>query len=372
MQVIQVFNSSGLNGPEMLVIPALGKASWQTEIWSLHEARHGETNVFEEYCKAHNLMVRRIDVSSRFDVKAIWKMQSLIKAIKIPTVFHSHDAKASVYTWSALMNKSSVRYPSVVTHHGALARPDNLSRFYESIFTQGAKFFASRVLCVCNIDYDLLRQRGIPEQKLKLHYNGIDRPPLKWEQRRATQPHDIIRLAIVGRLSPEKNHKRLFDVLSRLSSHFSFPWITDVLGEGNLKSELISYTNQLGIHHRTRFQGYQNEAWKQLDQYDCVLNFSYGEGLPISLLEAGWRTTPVFASAVGGIPELCGHDGAEYFDLKESDQDISQRLARFCLNKEQRRNSATSLFNRVRSQYSQAHWLTTAEEVYKNELGLVL
>jgi glycosyltransferase involved in cell wall biosynthesis len=260
--------------------------------------------------------------------------------------------------------------PSVVTHHGALARPDNLSRFYEGIFTQGARILASKVLCVCNSDYELLRKRGIPERKLQLHHNGIDRPPLTWEQRRATHPHDIMRLAIVGRLSSEKNHKRLFDVLSRLSARFSFPWVTDILGEGSLKSELSSYAHRLGIQHRTRFLGYQNEAWRALDQYDCVLNFSHGEGLPISLLEAGWRTTPVFASAVGGIPELCGPDGAEYFDLKEPDEVISDRLAHFCLHEERRRSSATDLFNRVRGQYSQRHWLNTAEEVYRSAIGV--
>jgi glycosyltransferase involved in cell wall biosynthesis len=370
MQVVQIFNSSGLNGPEMLVIPAMVHAGWLREIWSLHETRLGESNIFEDYCRSLSLPVRRISVSSRLDLQAIKVMRGLMKAYESQTVFHSHDAKASVYSWLALLAQNKDKNLSVVTHHGAMARPDDLSRFYESLFTQGARIFASKVLCVCNEDYDLLYKRGVPEKKLQLHQNGIDRPPLGWNERRATELHEIRRLAIVARLSPEKNHKRLFDVLSKLNSQHSFSWTTDILGDGPLMGDLSAYCHSIGIQHRVRFLGYCSEAWRTFDQYDCLLNFSHGEGLPISLLEAGWRTTPVFVSAVGGIPELCGVHGAEFFELSESDAEIARRLAQFCLSEKRRKSRAQALFERVKNNYSQTHWLNMAEQIYRNVLGL--
>jgi glycosyltransferase involved in cell wall biosynthesis len=372
MNIVQVFNSVGLNGPEMLVLPAMVNAGWLHEIWSLHETRHGEYNEFEAFCNKLNLPVRRINVARRIDPSAIEVMRRMMEPLGNHTVFHSHDAKASIYTWAALSAHSRFKRNNVVTHHGALARPDTLSRLYECLFTQGARMFASKILCVCKEDFEILLKRGIPKAKLELHINGIDRPPLSWNDRRSTAVHEISRLAIAARLSPEKNHKRLFDVAFKMNSLRSFPWTIDVLGDGNLMADLVAYCQRIGIEKQIRFVGYCNEAWRTFDQYDCLLNFSLGEGAPISLLEAGWRTTPAFVSAVGGTPNLCGPHGAEYFDLSESDSEIAERLAQFCLDENKRRSTAQSLFTRVKNNYSQSHWLTSVEKIYQNVLGVSL
>jgi glycosyltransferase involved in cell wall biosynthesis len=369
MQVIHIFNSGGLNGPELLVLPALHKASWLTEIWSLHETRISGTNRLEEYCSQNNLPFRRICVDARFDRAAIAKMRSRISVIGRPAIFHSHDAKASVYTWAALWPLQLKDCRSIVTHHGALARPDRRSRIYEQIMTQGSRIFASRVLCVCSGDYDLLSKRGVPKKKLRIHHNGIDRPVISWNERRASVPHGRKRLAIVGRLSPEKNHQRLLSVLKELADQNRIQWSLDILGEGPLRVVLEEQCRNLGISENVIFRGYCIEAWREYDQYDCLLNFSHGEGFPVTLLEAGLRRTPVFASAVGGIPELCGAEGAELFGLNESDINIGERLARFCSDEERLKSRAENLFHRVSERFSQTHWLTSLESIYRESLG---
>lgn len=369
MHVIQVFNSSGLNGPEMLVIPALAAATWSSEVWSLHESRLGSYSAFEKLCLDHNLRLRRIAVASRLDVSALWHMHQLLSQNIPRVVVHSHDAKASVYAWIAMAGLGRAKPASVVTHHGVVGRPDRLSRLYERILTYGSRFFADRILSVCSSDHDLLTQRGLPEAKLQLHQNGIDRPPCAWSERRAQGNEELTKLIIVGRLSAEKNHRRLISILAHFKKITSIPWQLDIVGAGALETALRDQCADAGVAERVRFLGYVTDAWRQFDAYDCLLNVSLGEGFPISLLEAGWRTTPVFAAAVGGVPELCGSQGAVYFSHGEADSVIARRLAEFLASESRRKQAAETLSGRVRENYSQRRWLDTAAAIYQNAIA---
>jgi glycosyltransferase involved in cell wall biosynthesis len=372
MQVVHIFNSSGLNGPERLVLPALCHAPWLKEIWSLHELRTGNSDPIEQYCREHHLPFRQIPVSSRFDRNAIARMRNQVSSVPRPAIFHSHDAKASVYTWAALWPLQLKDCRSIVTHHGAMARPDHRTRIYEQIMTHGSRIFASRVLSVCTNDYENLLTRGIPERKLRIHRNGIDLPAVEWKDRRAAVQGGQIRMAIVGRLSPEKNHRRLLSVLNALNRLNCLDWSLDVLGDGPLRKDLEDRCHELGIESRVRFLGYCADAWLEFDRYACLLNFSAGEGFPVTILEAGLRRTPVFASAVGGIPELCGAGGAELFDLSEPDIDIANRLAGFCVSENEKMKKAENLFRRVSTLYSQARWLSELEGFYLDSFGKTL
>jgi len=369
MQVVHVFNSGSISGPETLVIPALRNASWLREVWSLREERLGPTTPLEDFCKIHGVPVRSFNVSSRLDFGAINQMRRALNELVEGAIIHSHDAKASVYSWLALKKPIGHRHYSVVTHHGAIARPDKLARLYERIFVQGTNYFADSILCVSAADYLNLRARGLAAKKLTVHANGISLPPLLWTQRRSIQRSNSHHWVIVGRLSREKNHVRLFEVLQTLINTGHSEWKVDVVGDGPLKAVLEEMVIRAKMQSNIQFIGQVDSAWRILDNYDCLLNFSHGEGIPISLIEAGWRSTPVFASAVGGIPELCGMHGAELFDLEKTNNEIARQLWNFSNNKMKARQKAEFLRERVQKNYSTLHWLNGLEGIYRRVQG---
>ncbi len=369
MQVVHVFNSGSISGPETLVIPALRNASWLREVWSLHEERLGPKTPLEDFCKIHRIPVRSFKVRSRLDLDTISYMRRSLNELSEGAIIHSHDAKASVYSWLALGKPLIQRHYSVVTHHGSIARPDKLARLYERIFVQGAKYIADSILCVSEADCLNLRVRGVSTRKLTVHRNGISIPPLLWHERRSVQRTNSHHWAILGRLSKEKNHVRLIEVLKTLRNTLNSEWKVDIVGDGPLRAVLERIVVHENMQSNVHFIGQVDHAWKILDNYDCILNFSHGEGIPISLIEAGWRTTPVFASAVGGIPELCGTQGAELFDLTRSNEEIARQLWDFSNNKIKARQAAEFLSERVKTNYSQTHWLNNLENIYRRVQG---
>lgn len=370
MHSVHVLNCGTVSGPEMLVVPALANVPELIEVWSLDEARiQSKSGRLVDLMSRYRLPHRHFLVKSRFDIRAVMNLVQQLRRIPRPAIVHTHDVKASLYLWLARILCSPRGLWFVATHHGALARADRLSRLYEKIFVFSAKYLAHRILCVSKSEYAILRKRGIPRTRLSLHRNGIDRPVLNWPLRRSTSANEVIRFAMVARLSAEKNHARALSVLRIFDEAFSTSWTLDLLGEGPEHENLRRIADEFGLKEKVHWQGFVSDAWKQMDQFDCLLSFSIGEGLPIVLLEAGYRMTPVFASDVGGVAEVCGAEGAVLFSLSESDHQIAQKLFNFLQNKERLRSCAEHLQDRVVRFYTEKRWRDELKKIYQSVSG---
>jgi glycosyltransferase involved in cell wall biosynthesis len=83
-----------------------------------------------------------------------------------------------------------------------------------------------------------------------------------------------------------------------------------VVGDGPLRGGLEAEAARLGIAPAVRFAGLQEDVPSFLALLDLFLMSSEFEGLPLALLEAMAAGVAVVATAVGGIPEVLGRDGA--------------------------------------------------------------
>jgi glycosyltransferase involved in cell wall biosynthesis len=83
-----------------------------------------------------------------------------------------------------------------------------------------------------------------------------------------------------------------------------------IVGDGPRRNELEALCNAHGLQARCKFTGYQPEqrALEMIRASDVIVNPSYTEGLPTSVLEASLLGRAVVASDVGGTPEVVSND----------------------------------------------------------------
>jgi len=105
-----------------------------------------------------------------------------------------------------------------------------------------------------------------------------------------------------GRLTYQKGFDRLLCWFSTLDNKKS---TLAILGEGDLKFELIRKAESLGIQNRVKFLGFCDNPWRWYAGADAFLLPSYWEGMPNVALEALACGVPVIATAdSGGIREV--------------------------------------------------------------------
>ncbi len=170
----------------------------------------------------------------------------------------------------------------------------------------------------------LIDEKGIPEGKVFVIYNGCDlsrfdpshQAPAGLRAGLGFDEGDPV-CVVVGRLEPQKGHRVLLDALQAVRAEFPRVRLVCV-GEGSLRDELERRVGELGLEESVRFVGYQSNVPDWLALADVVVLPSFYEGLPIAAIEALAAEKPVVATAVDGTPEVV-IDGKTGFTVSAGD-----------------------------------------------------
>ena len=146
--------------------------------------------------------------------------------------------------------------------------------------------------------------------KVDVIYNAVD-----WAQLQTTAtreefrrsigvPIDAPAAGIIARLTEQKAHRVLFESMTQpeLSTLHLI-----VVGDGELRDDLRSRVESLGLQNRVHFLGARRDLGNILAAIDIFTMPSYWEGLPLSMVLAMGAGLPVVASRVAGIPEVVKH-----------------------------------------------------------------
>ena len=124
-------------------------------------------------------------------------------------------------------------------------------------------------------------------------------------------------IGIVARLVPIKNHRHFLqaaEVVAEAVPQARFL----VVGDGELREDLETYTRDLGLDGRVLFTGWRHDLARIYAGLDVVALTSINEGTPVSLIEAMAAGIPVAATAVGGVPDVVV-DGETGYLVKAGD-----------------------------------------------------
>jgi glycosyltransferase involved in cell wall biosynthesis len=111
------------------------------------------------------------------------------------------------------------------------------------------------------------------------------------------------RLAVIGRLSPEKGVDVLLKAVA-LRLRAGTPLSVIIAGDGPERGALERQAHTLGISENVHFLGMISDLALLYRNIDLVVIPSRSEGLPNVLLEALRFDVPVVATAVGAVPEV--------------------------------------------------------------------
>lgn len=107
-----------------------------------------------------------------------------------------------------------------------------------------------------------------------------------------------ITVASVGRLDAMKAHDVLIQAIAQVENVSIL-----ILGDGELRSNLTTLAQNLGVSDRVQLLGWVDNPRDYLAQCDVFVMPSRSEGFPLAMVEAMLAARPVIATRVGSMPE---------------------------------------------------------------------
>ena len=141
-----------------------------------------------------------------------------------------------------------------------------------------------------------------------------------------------------------------------------------IAGDGPDRAEVESRAAALG--DGVRVTGYRADVMELLDACDVVLQPSYSEAFPTTLLQALAASTPVVATDVGGIPEIVrDRETALLVPAPPVAEAVEDALERILLDRELARRLARAGRERFESSYSLSSWAARLRATYEEVIA---
>jgi polysaccharide biosynthesis protein PelF len=216
------------------------------------------------------------------------------------------------YGCSILVTEHGVAFRETLLNNSIIFHAEAISIFWKVLSANIIRVvysMADRIAPVCYFNREWEEKLNADNLKIKVIYNGIDvskfKPmSIKKEQDRAT-------VVYVGRITLVKGVVKIIQSIKYLKEA-----IPDILcliygtsTEIDLSNKCIQMVQELGLENNIKFMGGTKEPEEAYNVADVVVNFSFAEGFPFSIIEAMACGKVVVATDVGGVKEAledCG------------------------------------------------------------------
>jgi glycosyltransferase involved in cell wall biosynthesis len=282
-------------------------------------------------------------------------------------IFHAHFA---IDATTAMPLISRLGIPAIVTLHGY----DVTTRDREFCKTAAGSHYlrhrermwdkVSVFLCVSKFIRDAAKQSGFPEEKLRVHYIGVNRQ----EFAPSDQPREPLVL-FVGRLVEKKGCGELLQAMKLVQEQS--PQIELVIvGFGPLRQAIEAQAKELGI--RYSFLGRQPASVVR-DMLGrcrvlCVPSFTAAngdsEGLPTVVMEAHAMGVPVVGYRHAGIPEVVVHKETGLLSEEHDIPSLAQGILCYLEDESFWKSSSLAAQKRVEEHFDLAKQTAVLETAY--------
>lgn len=314
------------------------------------------------------------------DYRAYREIRKIIREYK-PDIVHTHASKAGALGRLAALHEG---VPVIVhTFHGHVFH-SYFGKITTSVFKAIERFLGKRTSAIVAISEQ--QKKELTEvhhictpAKVNVIPLGFDlnrfhenREAKRKEFRQAwmIEPDQIV-VSIIGRLVHVKNHEMFLESIAELFSSTNGQVRALIVGDGELKEQLIAKAQQLGINFGLKpgkepliFTSWIKDVDTVLAGTDIVALTSWNEGTPVSLIEAHAASCPVVSTLAGGVEDIVAHDSTGFLCKPGDTKTFTNYLSRLINDSELREQMANKAAERVMQRYHYSRLVQDMANLY--------
>lgn len=294
MKIIQVMPDFGLAGAETMVenlscsLAAEGHDILVISFFDLHTA-------ITERIENKGIKIEYLCKKRGFDPSIVSKMRKIVRAYQ-PDVIHTHRYVLP-YVFLASMELKVKRVHTV--HNIAQKEQTKAGKNINKVLFR--HFNVVPVALSEEVQKTIQEVYGLPTTRIPIVFNGIDLS--RCTVKESYTKIETFTILHIGRFMDVKNHELLLRSFARFKGRHSDARL-QLLGDGELKENMMHLAVQLDIADAVEFAGLQSDVYPWLHNADVFILPSKFEGMPMTLIEAMGTGLPIIASDVGGIPDM--------------------------------------------------------------------
>lgn len=308
MRVIEIINAlTNRGGAEVMYCNLCASLNKIQDVELLSISLHSFENMsFLDTLNLNGVKHINLNKKNGLDLKCAKKLKEIIQAFK-PDIIHMHLSCLPTYFLAFGFKKT--KWKLIQTIHSIPGYGvDKITNFLRR------QYIKKKLLSFVGIT------NSITDDIKKLYcgvncntvYNGtkLFNPCFKKE-------NPLYDFVIVASMTKQKNHRLLFDAISKLAD-LGYLFKVACVGDGPFLDEYKKLISEKRINDFVSFLGKTDNVYEKLKISKCFILTSIVEGNPISVLEAMDFGMPLILPNVGGIPDIVEHEvNALLFDKND-------------------------------------------------------
>ncbi len=337
----------------------------------------GGTGPLTEKCDATGIRTLSIDsfqrdVSFTKEFRAFAEFFSILKREQ-PQIVHLNSSKAggtgafAARVYNLLHPKRKCRI--IFTAHGWAFKEERgaVQTFLIRLLSWITVLLSHKVITVSEDDRTRALWMPFVTKKLITIRNGTIEPIFKnREESRKRLQIKVEERLIVGIVAELHKNKGLLYALAAIEECAKKNIHLDmyILGEGDDRKQLEVLIHMKDLTDHVHLLGRIPDASMYLYAFDIFLLPSIKEGLPYTILEAGFARLPVIATHVGGIPEVIDDMQSGILIRPRSGHEIADALTLLVHDVEKRKILGEALYEKVSREFTLSRMVADIRGVY--------
>lgn len=300
------------------------------------------------------------DIGAPYTIQAAAKISQIVRDFGVE-IMHSHYAIPHAVVSYLAKNMSGLK--TIVTTHGS----DTHTLGKDSSYNETIQLALRETDSITSVSEFLARETeavfSLPKQSVQTVYDFININEFfpKNEKRKLNIIH-------ASNFRPIKQVPYMIQIFSELVQEFP-NWTLDLVGNGPDWPICQREARKLKIADKVNFLGVRKDVPSLFSAASILASTSKIESFGLTIAEAMASETSVWASNVGGVPEVCEHNEAGLlFDL-ESKDDAIEKLARLMADEELRFRLGKNGRKQVREKFSTNKIVRQYENIYNYALS---
>jgi len=262
--------------------------------------------------RAMGLNTHQVEMSGRFDIRAIRSLVKLIKENNID-ILHSHGYKSDIL---GLIAAKIAGISCISTPHGFEKTNDWKLELFIAAGCRTFKYFDLVAPLSRELYADVERYK-VADEKIVYIRNGVDLKdvvyrlpadtPVTRNEDESIQLPETKTIGFIGQMIDRKNVTHLLDVFDKLAASSTGLKLV-LLGDGISREKFEQHADTLACRDRISFLGFQTDPMSYLQSFDLFVMCSTLEGIPRCLMEAMAVGVPVAAYDIAGVNQLLEND----------------------------------------------------------------